>query len=60
MNCRCGRPTISDDTLCARCRYYQNAFSPPTPVFESRRDLALKAISMKRMMKGVFKVMVVE
>jgi len=60
MNCRCGRPTLTDDTLCARCRYYQNVFSPPTPLFESKRERALKAITMKRMMKSSSKIMVVE
>jgi hypothetical protein len=60
MTCRCGRPTIPDDTLCARCRYYANVFNPPVPVFESRREKALKAITMKRMMKNSSKIMVVE
>lgn len=60
MTCRCGRPTLENDTLCARCRYYQNVFNPPAPVFESRRDRALRAIAMKRMMKNSSKVMVIE
>lgn len=60
MTCKCGRPTLEDDPLCARCRYYQNVFNPPTPAFESKRDRALKAITMKRMMKSSSKIMVVK
>jgi len=60
MNCRCGRPTLLDDTLCARCRYYQSVFNPPTPAFESKRDRALRAITMRRMMKQSSKIMVME
>ena len=60
MSCRCGNPALPDDTLCARCRYYQNVFNPPAPVFESKRERALKAITMKRMMKQSAGIMVIE
>ncbi len=60
MICRCGNPSLPHDTLCARCRYYQNVFNPVRPAFESKREMALKAIGMKRMMKQSSKFMVVE
>lgn len=60
MDCKCGRQALKDDTLCPRCRYYANTFNPPSPKFESRRDLALRAIGIRRMMKSSSKVMVVE
>lgn len=60
MTCCCGRPTLPDDTLCARCRYYQSVFNPPVPVFESKRERTLKAIVAKRMMKSSSKIIRVE
>ncbi len=51
--CRCGAPAQVDDTLCARCRYFQNVFSPPRDVFESKREKAIGAIRVRKMMKGV-------
>lgn len=51
--CRCGNPAQENDTLCAKCRYYQNVFSPPRDVFESKREKAIEAIRVRKMMKGV-------
>ena len=51
MTCRCGRPALPDNTLCARCNYYKEVFSPPRPIFESRRDIALRAIALRKTMK---------
>jgi len=59
MNCRCGRPALPDDTLCARCKYYKDVFTPTPPLFESKKELALKAIYFKRLMKGKDRVVIV-
>lgn len=58
--CRCGNPKAIDESLCVRCVYYQKVFNPPAPVFESKRERALKAISDRRMMKGASRVMRIE
>ena len=60
MNCRCGSPSLPDDSLCARCRYYQSVFNPAIPIFESKRERALKAMGMKKMMKQCSKIMVMK
>jgi hypothetical protein len=60
MTCPCGSPSAPNDHLCARCRYFQNVFRPPTPEFESKRDRALKAIYNRRLMKADRKVLVIE
>jgi len=58
--CRCGNPKAIDEPLCVRCTYYQKVFNPPAPIFESKRERALKAISDRRMLKGASKVMRIE
>jgi len=58
--CRCGNPKAVDEALCVRCAYYQRVFSPPTPVFESRKERALKAIADRKLMRGASKVMRIE
>ena len=60
MTCPCGRPALDNDTLCARCRYYQTVFNPPTPEFESKRDRALNAIRVRKMMKKSVRMVVME
>lgn len=57
--CRCGRPVSGDDMLCDRCRFYKSVFTPEKPVFESKKELALKAIAFKKMMRGKDKFIVV-
>ena len=60
MNCRCGSPSLPDDSLCVRCRYYQGVFNPAKPIFESKRERALKAIGMKKMIKQWSKIIVMK
>jgi len=60
MICPCGNPALENDHLCARCRYYQTVFSPPTPQFESKKDRAMRAIRMRKEMKKSIKIVVVE
>ncbi len=60
MTCRCGNPSLSHDTLCARCRYYQTVFNPVRTAFENKREMSLKAIATKRMMKQSSKIIRVE
>ena len=56
----CHSPVLTDDILCSRCRYYQDTFNPPTPIFESKVERAVRAIKIRKMMKGVGKVVNVE
>ena len=51
MICPCGNEALENDHLCARCRYFQNVFNPPTPVFESKKEKAMRAIRLKREMR---------
>jgi len=60
MTCPCGNPSLEDDHLCARCRYYQTVFHPPNPQFESKRERAMKAISVRREMKKATRMVVME
>ena len=57
--CRCGRPATQEGK-CDRCRFYDSVFSPVEPIsFESKKDIALRAIKVKKMMKqGLFKMVV--
>jgi len=57
--CRCGRPALPDDHLCARCRYYDVVFHPRPPILESKREMAQEAIRVRKVMKRV-KMMEVE
>jgi predicted amidophosphoribosyltransferase len=56
----CGNPTLPDDHLCARCRYFQNAFNPPVPQFEDKRERAVRAIQMRKIMKNQIRMVKIE
>ncbi len=56
--CTCGCPASDDDHLCARCRYFNTVFKPPPREFESKRDMAIRAIESRKLVKD--KVVVVE
>lgn len=58
MNCRCGNETFEEDGLCDRCRFYNSVFIVEKPVFESKRELALKAIAFKKLFKGKDRIVV--
>ena len=60
MTCPCGSPSLEGDHLCARCRYYQTVFHPPTPEFESKRERAMRAISVKKEMKKSVRMVNIE
>ena len=60
MTCPCGNPSLDNDHLCARCRYYQTVFSPPSPEFESKKERAMRAIKVKREMKKSIRMVVIE
>ncbi len=60
MTCPCGNPSLDNDHLCARCRYYQTVFNPLTPQFESKRERAMRAISVRREMKKAIRMVVIE
>ncbi len=60
MICPCGNPSLENDHLCARCRYYQTVFNPPILQFESKREKAMRAISMRREMKKSVRMVVIE
>ncbi len=49
--CHCGRPA-TEDGRCPRCAYYNSVFIPQEPVFESKREVALRAIRFRKMMRG--------
>ena len=51
MVCPCGRPALENDHLCSRCRYYKTVFNPPPPVFESKRERAMRAIAVRKSIK---------
>jgi hypothetical protein len=59
-SCPCGHPIEDGRLLCDRCEYYRAIITPPSHSFDSKRDLALKAIEMKRMNKGILKIVVME
>ncbi len=56
--CRCGKQATSEG-MCDRCRYYASVFTPEKPLFESKRDIVLRSIFLKKMMKGKSGIMVV-
>jgi len=58
--CPCGNPSLEDDHLCSRCRYYANVFNPRLPEFESKIERAQAAIRVKKMMKGTVKMVEME
>ncbi len=58
MTCHCGNPSQPNDHLCAKCRYFQTVFRPEPPMFESKREMALRAIYNKRVMKENLKITV--
>ena len=60
MTCPCGRPALENDHLCSRCRYYQTVFNPPTPVFESKRERAMRAIEVRKVMRKSVRMVEVE
>lgn len=60
MICPCGNPSLENDHLCARCRYYQTVFNPPNPQFESKRERAMRAISVRKEMKKSVKLFTIE
>ena len=59
MTCRCGRPATQEGK-CDRCAYYDTVVAPNEPIsFESRKDVALRAIRVKKMMKqGLFRMVI--
>ena len=60
MTCPCGNPSLPDDHLCARCRYYQTVFNPPTPMFESKVERAQRAIKVRKEMKKMVRMVELE
>jgi len=51
MNCRCGVQIKDGEILCDRCKYYSTVFTPPEPVFESKREIAIRAMKLRKMTK---------
>ena len=56
--CRCGSDATQDDGLCDRCRYYNSVFIPERVMFESKKELALKAIGLRKLMRGKDRIVV--
>lgn len=56
--CTCGSPSLDNDHLCAKCRYFNTIFKPPPREFESKRDVAMRAIENRKLMRD--KVVVIE
>ena len=56
--CTCGNPSADNDHLCAKCRYFNTVFKPPPREFESKRDVAIRAIENRKLMRD--RVVVIE
>jgi len=56
---RCGAPIPVEKELCDRCEFYKTAFFPNNPVFETKKEVALRAIAQRKMMKGKDKFIVI-
>lgn len=58
--CKCGGPAAPDDTLCDRCRYLRGVFSEKEPMFDSKRERAIRAIKDRKMMRGISRILEIE
>ena len=56
--CTCGSPAQENDHLCAKCRYFNTVFKPPPREFESKRDIAIRAIENRKLMRN--RIIVIE
>lgn len=51
--CYCGSEIHGDGNLCDRCSYLKSVFRPAPREFESKRDVAMRAIAERRDRKMV-------
>ena len=57
--CRCGNPgTVGH--LCDRCYFYKQIFTPDKPFFESKLEMARRAIKDRKLMKSYSKILRIE